>query len=98
MNEALDLVFQMGCHLNKTTRLREYILSNANGKGKVMQFTQRHGNAKHGKMHLAIENRREAIRKKRISIRGPEPNFYQLVVSVNKSLSLLKPPAAICFL
>lgn len=46
-------------------------------------------------MHLAIENRREAIGKKRISIRGPEPNFSQLVVSVNKSLSLLKPPAAV---
>lgn len=61
----------------------------------MILFTQRHVYAKHGKIYLAIEYRREDTGKKKLSIRGPEQNFYQLVVSINKSLSLVKTLAAV---
>lgn len=35
-------------------------------------FTQRYLYARHGKIYLPLEYRREGIEKKRISIRGPE--------------------------
>lgn len=68
---------------------------------RVIIVTQRHIYANHGKINLAIEYRREEPgkkrerKRKRVSIRRPEQNPYQFVVSINTSLSLIKGPVAI---
>ena len=81
LNEALDHVFQMDHHLNKTTKMRRYILKNLNGNGGVIMFTQNTCTyVKLAEIYLATEYTRE-------DTEGPEPNPYQLVASWSNNFS-----------
>lgn len=58
----------------------------------MIMVPQRHMDVKHRKIYLAIEGR--GTEKSKHGGGGTEQTPYQLVVSINKSLGLVKTPAA----
>ena len=78
LNEALNHVFQMDHHLNKTTKMRWYIFKNLNGNGRVIMFTQNtYMYVKHGKIYLVTDivektqrNKHQGARAKSLPISG----------------------------